>query len=267
MPKAIDMTGWVMSEHGVPDSRLTVIKEVEPHYTKGGHKQRQFLCKCTCIDPNTQQNTLIIVKGQNLRNGNTKSCGCIKKEKIIKRNIEQGHVIKEGERYGKLIVLKDLGFRQQQSRNKNWRWSLCQCDCGNIIEVPNNMLRTGWKKSCGCIASQGEFIIEKLLKENDIQYIKQYKFSDLKGINNGLLRFDFAIFFNNNLQFLIEWDGRQHYTGPEAKWTQGMSLKEIQLHDQLKNDYCKKNNLILKRIPYTIKDITIEDIFSDKFNI
>lgn len=53
MPKAIDMTGWVMSEHGVPDSRLTVIKEVEPHYTKGGNRQRQYLCKCTCIDPIT----------------------------------------------------------------------------------------------------------------------------------------------------------------------------------------------------------------------
>lgn len=34
--KKIDMTGWVMAEHGVPDSRLTVIKEVEPHITKGG---------------------------------------------------------------------------------------------------------------------------------------------------------------------------------------------------------------------------------------
>lgn len=27
--KKIDMTGWVMKEHGVPDSRLSVIKEVE----------------------------------------------------------------------------------------------------------------------------------------------------------------------------------------------------------------------------------------------
>ena len=34
--KKIDMTGWIMSEHGVPDSRLTVIEEVEPHITRGG---------------------------------------------------------------------------------------------------------------------------------------------------------------------------------------------------------------------------------------
>lgn len=246
MAKAIDMTGWIMSEHGVPDSRLTVIKEVEPHYTKGGNRQKQYLCKCTCIDPITQQNTLIIVKGQNLRNGNTKSCGCLQKEKLVQRNIESGYLIKKGERYGKLVVLKDLGFRQQKSREKKWRWSLCQCDCGNIVEVPNNMLRSGWKKSCGCLHSQGEFIIEKLLKDNDIQYIKEYKFSDLKGINNGLLRFDFAIFSDNNLQFLIEWDGRQHYTGPEAKWKYGMSFQDIQTHDKLKNEYCKKKSNTIK---------------------
>ena len=39
MPKKIDMTGWIMKEHDVPDSLLTVIKEVEPHITSGGNKQ------------------------------------------------------------------------------------------------------------------------------------------------------------------------------------------------------------------------------------
>ena len=48
MPKKIDMTGWIMKEHGVPDSLLTVIKEVEPHITSGGNKQTQYLCKCNC---------------------------------------------------------------------------------------------------------------------------------------------------------------------------------------------------------------------------
>ena len=48
MPKKIDMTGWIMKEHDVPDSLLTVIKEVEPHITSGGNKQTQYLCKCNC---------------------------------------------------------------------------------------------------------------------------------------------------------------------------------------------------------------------------
>ena len=38
MPKIIDMTGWIMKEHGVPDSKLTVIKQGPDKYTKGGNK-------------------------------------------------------------------------------------------------------------------------------------------------------------------------------------------------------------------------------------
>ena len=215
MPKKIDMTGWIMKEHGVPDSLLTVIKEVEPHITSGGNKQIQYLCKCNCGKE-------VVLKSSAIRNGNTKSCGCLKKKKLAERNAKNSSV-KVGNRYGKLVVIKDLGMRKQESRNKMERWSLCQCDCGSApIEVKNNMLQTGWKKSCGCLQSQGEFIIEKILQENEINYIKEYKFNDLKNIQP--LRFDFAIFNNNTLQFLIEFDGKQHYTGPEASWKNTRTL-------------------------------------------
>ena len=259
MPKKIDMTGWIMKEHGVPDSLLTVIKEVEPHITSGGNKQTQYLCKCNCGKE-------VILKSSAIRNGNTKSCGCLKKKKLAERNAKNSSV-KVGNRYGKLVVIKDLGMRKQESRNKMERWSLCQCDCGSTpIEVKNNMLQTGWKKSCGCLQSQGEFIIEKILQENEINYIKEYKFNDLKNIKP--LRFDFAIFNNNTLQFLIEFDGKQHYTGPEASWKNTRTLKEIQYADNLKNEYCIKNKILLKRIPYfDIKEINIENIFSNKWDI
>lgn len=43
-------------------------------------------------------------------------------------------------------------------------------------------------------------------------------------------------------------------------------MEEIQKRDKIKNDYCKKNKIPLKRIPYfKLKDLTIEDILSDKF--
>ena len=259
MPKKIDMTGWVMKEHGVEDSLLTVLKEVEPKITPSGIKQTQYLCQCECGKE-------IIIKGQNIRNGNTKSCGCLRKQLLVKRNSDNSSV-KIGQKYGKLTIIKDLGFRKQLSRNKNERWSLCQCDCGSEpIEVKNNMLQTGWKKSCGCMQSQGEFIIEKILKENNVQYIKEYTFDDLQVINK--LRFDFAIFRNNQLQFLIEFDGRQHFDGPEATWTKGHSLEKIQEYDAIKNNYCKHNNYILKRIPYTeMKNISYENIMGNTYNI
>lgn len=267
--KKIDMTGWIMSEHGVPDSRLTVIKEVEPHISSGGNKSIQYLCECSCLSDDGKHPT-IIVRGAHLRNGNTKSCGCIVKEKIIERNISQGKTINIGDTFGKLTVIKDLGMRKQKSRNKNWRWSLCQCECGSKpIEVANNRLLNGYKKSCGCIQSVGEEIIEKILKENNIQYIKEYSFSDLiNPLTNYHYRYDFAIFKDNTLNFLIEFDGRQHYTGPEADWKDTISLEEIIERDKIKNDYCIKNNIILKRIPYfLISKITVDTILDNTFNI
>lgn len=262
MPKLIDMTGWVMAEHGQPESRLTVIQRAEDHITAGGNKQAQWLCECSCYNENGEH-PKIIVRSNALRNGNTKSCGCIHKEQLIQRNLENSSV-KIGNKYGKLTVIEDLGLRLQASRNKRERWSLCQCDCGSApIEVKNNMLQNGWKKSCGCLQSQGEFVIEKILKDNNLSYLKEFSFSDLVGVHGKKLRFDFAIFENENIKYLIEFDGRQHYTGPEASWHNGQSLEEIQEHDKRKNEYCLSHNFILKRVPFfNIKQVSYDSLFN-----
>ena len=49
---------------------LTVIKEVDNHITSGGNKKRVFSCKCEC-------NNIVNVTLNELRNGGTKSCGCL----------------------------------------------------------------------------------------------------------------------------------------------------------------------------------------------
>ena len=256
------MSGWKMWEHGVPDSRITVLYEVDPHYTKGGNKQIQYMCKCVC-------GKTFVAKGNNLRTGNTKSCGCLHKQLLAERNINQGKEIQIGDRFGKLTVIKDLGMRKQKSRDRNWRWSLCQCDCGsNPIEAPNELLKSGHKKSCGCLGSVGEMEIEKILRENGFSYKKEFIFKDLKSGSGYNYRFDFAVFKGENILFLIEFDGRQHITGPEAFWKNTRTLQEIQKADLEKNEYCKINNILLKRIPYyDIKDITIENILSNKWNL
>lgn len=67
------MTGWIMSEHGVPDSRIKVIKRVE----NAKDRHAQWLCECLCgnSDP-------FIASGKYLRLGNVKSCGCLKIDAI-----------------------------------------------------------------------------------------------------------------------------------------------------------------------------------------
>ena len=231
--------------------------------SKAKTKIRCSLCQCDC-----KKQTVKYIQNANLRKGTSLSCGCLRSEQLAIKNAESSSV-KIGNKYGKLTVIQDLGMRPQPSRNKNERWSLCQCSCGSEpIEVKNNMLQNGWKKSCGCLQSQGEFVIEKILKDNNINFIKEYKFSDLLGGRGGSLRFDFAIFENTELKYLIEFDGRQHYTGPEATWTHGHSLEEIQEYDSIKNAYCALHNIVLKRIPYfDLDNITYEKICSTEYNI
>jgi hypothetical protein len=69
------MTGWKMCEHGVLDSKLTVIKQTEDHIGPNGNHFAKWLCECNC-----NNHTQIEVRGVDLRNGNTKSCVCLIKE-------------------------------------------------------------------------------------------------------------------------------------------------------------------------------------------
>jgi len=125
-----------------------------------------------------------------------------------------------------------------------------------------------------CDESRGEQKIRHYYENNKIYFEPQYKFDDLKGLKDGLLKFDFATFYGKNkilLNMLIEYDGEFHYfpiMGEEA-------LAKQQYHDELKNEYCRKNNITLLRIPYwefeNVEEIlhkamnNIEDITISKF--
>lgn len=77
-------------------TRLTVVKQVEDHIKPNGAHVAQWLCKCSCSN-----NKFIIVYGENLRNGSTKSCGCLKLEKLVERSIgnKYGSLTKKYNRY------------------------------------------------------------------------------------------------------------------------------------------------------------------------
>lgn len=66
-----DMTGWIMSEHGVENSKIIVIEQAEDYISPQGYHYAQWLCQCNCGNPNT-----FIVRGSDLKRGHTLSCGC-----------------------------------------------------------------------------------------------------------------------------------------------------------------------------------------------
>lgn len=70
----IDMTGWKMTEHEVPNSKITVLKRVEDYITKTGKHHAQWLCECSC-----DNHTHFTAIGYNIRTGVVLSCGCLRK--------------------------------------------------------------------------------------------------------------------------------------------------------------------------------------------
>lgn len=51
-----------------------------------------------------------------------------------------------GKRFGRLVVIKNLGYSHQRKSNL---W-LCRCDCGSIIKTTFSHLKND-TKSCGCL--------------------------------------------------------------------------------------------------------------------
>jgi hypothetical protein len=61
-------------------------------------------------------------------------------------------------------------------------------------------------------ASRGEIKIEEILKMNNLKFEMEYSFPGLASPNGKLLRFDFVIFDDDGqIDFIIEYQGRQHY--------------------------------------------------------
>ena len=59
----------------------------------------------------------------------------------------------------------------------------------------------------------------------------------------------------------IEFDGEQHFT---ERWHGEKKLKDTQQRDEIKNNYCKNNNINLLRIRF---DENIIDKLNETFNI
>ncbi len=206
-------------------------------YVKGG----KWICECEC-------GNIIIVDTRNLNSGHTKSCGCLQKEKASQNTYDMSNYEDDN-----IKVLSRDGSDEQQIAM--WK---CLCkNCGNIFSTRGSSIRAGYTKSCGCVHSENEKNIIKILTDNNIEFATQYTFSDLKGLNGRPLRFDFAIFKDKKLSHLIEYQGKQHFIKSEGSW--GKEFETLQKHDILKKEYCIKNNIRLICINYD-EDYSLKDL-------
>lgn len=204
---------------------LVVIGEAE----KESNGQLRYKCQCDC-------GNIIITRGTRLRNGEKKSCG-----KCVYNNYRDFEDL-TGRRFGKLIVLEYVGTNK--NRHSIWK---CQCDCGIIKNISGHDLKMGKTKSCNCLGdSKEESFIRSFLEKNNISYIKEYSFPDLKTSKGGYPRFDFAIFSKDSLYCLIEYQGIQHY----KIYSGDFGDYEREVTDNLKKEYCKEKNISFYEIKY-----------------
>lgn len=276
------------------------------------NKKNYWKCKCDC---GTERS----VVGSHLVNQNSKSCGCLSREITAQRSRKDI----TGQKFGRLTALYSTNTK---TNNGKYIWH-CQCDCGNVVNVPIDALTTGNKKSCGCLSrekaserfgidetgnvygkltvikrdtsqvynhihwlcqcscgnpelesisgvslrlgkriacskcrprSKGEEQIRDILIANNINFIQEKSFDDCRFPDtNRLARFDFYV----NNSYIIEFDGKQHSEETSGKYSNWQSLDYVQAHDEIKNNYCLKNNIPMIRIPYhKLNNIQLEDL-------
>lgn len=244
-PRMQDHTGKI---HG---RLLPLFPILRPNTNK-----KEWLCKCQC-------GKLKIVSSANLHTGKITSCGCLRSETTSKHIIAVNHTRFEdfsGQIINNMQVLEvDQEMTILHSFNsKHYYWK-CQClICKKITSLRSDTLREIKRVYCHFCDNRksiGEHIIKNLLIKYDIPFTQQQIFPTcIFPDTKNHARFDFYV--NNN--YLIEYDGRQHF---ETRTSFFPNLKTIQEHDYIKNLWCYQNNIPLIRIPYThIDNIRIEDL-------
>ena len=252
MGKFIDMTGWKMSEHGIENSFITVLHRDFEFDKIRQNRQIRWICKCE------RCGTIKSIAGMELRrkDGPTLSCGCLAND--LHKNF--GSITFKdltNRRFGLLVANKKVG-------TNNYGYSIweCTCDCGMTAFVSSRELLSGDTLSCGCKKfSIHEKMIQNFLIENNIDFKREYSFNDLLSSSGNKLRFDFAIFKEGTLSFLLEYQGKQHFE-PVSIFGGEEGFEKLKKHDLQKENYCKENNIKLYTISYNEDLLTkLEEIF------
>lgn len=119
-----------------------------------------------------------------------------------------------------------------------------ECDCEFPI-TPSHLLEGHGCPNCNI--SRGEERIKVIFLDNSVEFQQQYKFEDCR--HKRLLPFDFAVFKNDQLYCLIEYQGIQHYK-PVEKFGGQKQLESQQYIDNIKRNYCREHSIKLIEIPY-----------------
>lgn len=150
------------------------------------------------------------------------------------------------------LTCRLISDKYESSRNK----LIFLCECSKIFETNlNNFLHQHKCRCDKCTKRQSHlsYLTEIYLKNNNLNYIYEHRFDNCRNIYP--LPFDFAIFDNKNkLKLLVECDGEGHFEPTNFNgidYERALkNYKYTKFNDNIKDTYCKDNNIFLLRIPY-----------------
>jgi hypothetical protein len=117
--------------------------------------------------------------------------------------------------------------------------------CGNIFKMAPNKFLNNRRCSFCTSKSKAELVITDYLKNKNIPFKCEVWFSDLR--DKLPLRYDFAIYYDKDSFILLEYNGDQHFKNVEYFGGNEEFKKRI-IHDNMKREYAKNNNIELFEI-------------------
>lgn len=179
-------------------NRLVVIEDDGTRSSKG---EIRWLCQCDC-------GNLYHALGYRLRNGRTKSCGCLNDEK-------------KRERFKDLSGTETDNFKIiNRAYSKNQRvWWNCVCKhCGNELILSNNDINH--YTSCGCLRGASKDYMDSIRDPESLKSTKPTAKSTT-GVR--------GVYFNKrkgNYQAFINVDKKPKYLGSSKDFRKAVALRK-----------------------------------------
>ena len=118
----------------IRDQKFGALTALHPH-GRDAYGRVLWQCRCDC-------GQVLVIRSNNLRTGNSKSCGC------QKNTSNRRYINLAGRVFGRLTVL------ERDTNKKAKTYWICNCDCGAVRSVWSAHLLRGHTRSCGCLVSE-----------------------------------------------------------------------------------------------------------------
>ena len=192
--------------------KLTPIKPV------GRNKAQSVLWYCECECGGNK-----VVSAKNLRNGSTRSCGCMSSGRKL-------HDL-TNRRFGRWLVIS-----KSHKVRHSWYWN-CVCDCGNTAKIRGSHLIDGKSNSCGCLAA--ELSAQRAFKHGECDENIYHRWVSMRQRCNDPNYISAEYYSKIGVKVCEEWDDYLVF----KEWALGNGFQEdLEIH-RLDNwdDYCPEN--------------------------